>query len=73
MAQTYMAVRADRSSNDYQQRYVIIDKETGEILDDANGYGYKSKQKAYAAYGGKPVIHPKMLNEQKRDIKSNNG
>ena len=53
MAQTYMAVRADRSSNDYQQRYVIIDKETGEILDDANGYGYKSKQKAYAGYGWK--------------------
>lgn len=39
MAQTYMAVRNDRLSNSYQQRYVIIDKETGEILDDANGYG----------------------------------
>ena len=53
MAQTYIAVRNDRLSNSYQQRYVIIDKETGEILDDANGYGYKSKQKAYAAYGWK--------------------
>lgn len=31
-------------------RYCIVSTETGEILDDAQGYGYKSVQKAYAAY-----------------------
>ena len=36
-----------------QGRYVIVDVETGEILDDAQGYGYKTQQKAYAAYGYK--------------------
>jgi len=30
-------------------RYIIIDKKTGEIIDDAQGYGYRSKQKAYRA------------------------
>lgn len=34
-------------------RYRIISTETGEILDDAQGYGYKTAQKAYAAYGYK--------------------
>lgn len=31
-------------------RYVIVDKNTGELLDDAQGYGYTSKQKAYRAW-----------------------
>lgn len=34
-------------------RYRIVSTETGEILDDAQGYGYKSAQKAYAAYAYK--------------------
>ena len=38
---------------DYEKRYVIADEETGEVLDDAQGYGYKSPQKAYAAYAYK--------------------
>ena len=33
-----------------EKRYVIIDKETREILDNAQGYGYKTPQKAYSAY-----------------------
>ena len=32
-------------------RYVVVDKvNPTHILDDAQGYGYKTKQKAYAAY-----------------------
>lgn len=34
-------------------RYQIVDIATGRILDDAQGYGYKTAQKAYAAYGYK--------------------
>ena len=30
-------------------RYVIIDENSGEIVDDAQGYGYKDKQKATKA------------------------
>ncbi len=33
-----------------ERRYAIVDTETGEVLDDAQGYGYKTAQKAYAAY-----------------------
>ena len=34
-------------------RFVLIDKETGEIVDDAQGYGYKTEKKAYACWAYK--------------------
>lgn len=37
----------------YDPRYAIMDEETGEILDDAQGYGYKTPQNAYSAYAYK--------------------
>lgn len=40
-------------SGAYDKRYVVVDKETGETLDDAQGYGYKTTQKAYAAWAYK--------------------
>ena len=40
-------------STQYHPRYIIINTQTGEILDDAQGYGYKTAQKAYAAYSYK--------------------
>lgn len=36
--------------SEHSPRYVIVDKCTGELLDDAQGYGYTSKQKAYRAW-----------------------
>ena len=39
------------SKND--ERYIIIDLDTGEILDDCQGYGYKTKQKAHLGYAYK--------------------
>lgn len=36
-----------------ETRYRIVSTETGKMLDDAQGYGYKSAQKAYAAYAYK--------------------
>jgi len=38
---------------DYETRYRIVSTDTGEILDDAQGYGYKSIQKAFSAYAYK--------------------
>lgn len=33
-----------------QKRFVIVDNKTGEVVDDAQGYGYRSKHNAYAAF-----------------------
>lgn len=45
----YKVIRSKQLSKDYESRYIIIDAKTQEILDDANGYGYKSKENAYKA------------------------
>lgn len=49
-------------------RYILINENTGEILDDAQGYGYRSPQKAHAAWNyhhpsGKQS-HNRKLNKQ---------
>lgn len=36
-----------------ETRYCIVSTDTGEVLDDAQGYGYKTAQKAYSAYAYK--------------------
>lgn len=45
----------DEKKNYYnaETRYRIVNIETGEILDDAQGYGYKTSQKAYASFAYK--------------------
>ena len=44
-----VVVSASLSKN-CDKRYVVIDEATGEVLDDAQGYGYKSAQNAHRAF-----------------------
>lgn len=37
----------------FEMRFCIVSTDTGEVLDDAQGYGYKTAQKAYSAYAYK--------------------
>ena len=55
MEKTYKAefFRTTDSHGRGEIRYQIVDIATGRVLDDAQGYGYKTAQKAYAAYGYK--------------------
>ena len=46
----YCIVEDEALSRDGDIRYVITDAESGDVLDDANGYGYKSEQKAMNAW-----------------------
>lgn len=50
---SYKAIRSEELSKKYESRYVIVSIETGEILDDAQGHGYRTVQKAYAGYSYK--------------------
>ena len=59
-------IEAENLSSDYDKRYVVIDKDTGEVLDDAQGYGYRSVQKAYAAYAYKNRDKSKDAEKQAR-------
>ena len=46
----YCAVESKSLSTRNDKRYVMVDKATGEIVDDAQGYGYRSKQSAYRGF-----------------------
>lgn len=48
-------VKSDKLSKPGDDRFVIVSECTGEVLDDAQGYGYKSKRNAYAAYSYKSM------------------
>ena len=50
-----------------ETRYRIVSTETGEVLDDAQGYGYKTAQKAYAAWGYKNRDRSKDKEKRKRE------
>lgn len=52
MYKQYRAVLSSRLSKK-EERYVIVNLETGEIVDDCRGYGFKSKHAAYACFGYK--------------------
>ena len=43
-------IKMDTLGSQYEPRYVVTDAETGKVLDDAQGYGYRSFEKARAAY-----------------------
>ncbi len=46
-------IKDPKLSTQYNPRFVIVEKETGKVLDNAQGYGYKTVQKAYAAWNYK--------------------
>ena len=58
------AVKAPLGREPWDHRWVIVNEETGEVLDDAQGYGYKSPQKAYAAWGWKSRSPEKKAREK---------
>lgn len=63
--QNYAVVKSATLSSPYDPRYIVVDAETGKTLDDANGYGYKSAQKAHAAFGYKRKPHAQRKAEEK--------
>jgi hypothetical protein len=52
------------------RRYVVVDEATGEVLDDAEGYGYKTAQNAHRAYSYKSMSPKRnsQLNAVKREV-----
>jgi hypothetical protein len=54
-------------SSSFDKRYVVIDEATGEVLDDAQGYGYKSAPNAHRAYWYKSM--PPKKKRQREAVK----
>ena len=53
MEQKINVIESKTLSSKYEKRYIIVDIETDKVLDDAQGYGYKSVRNAYAAWAYK--------------------
>lgn len=66
---TYKAVLSEELSKYDDKRYVIVDIESGKILDNAQGHGYKSPQKAYACYAYKKRDRNKDKEKQEKENK----
>jgi len=49
----YIAVVSERLSRPGDTRYVIIDRQTRQIVDDCNGRGYKSPNAAHKSFSFK--------------------
>lgn len=58
-------------------RYILIDDNTGEVIDTAQGYGFKTSKKAYASYYYKQIkdntygISFNKINEAKKWLSNN--
>lgn len=50
---SYIVVESPTLSRMFDPRFVIVDASTGAVLDDAQGYGYKTVEKAHKAWGYK--------------------
>lgn len=64
-------VKDSRLSQGRDERFVVIDKDTKKVLDNAQGYGYKSIKGAYAAwsYTHRDKTKDKEKQEKERKIK----
>ena len=70
MNKKYKAVvlESPRGSDRAEIRYAIKDMESDEIVDDAQGYGYKSAQKAYAGWAYKNRDTSRDSEKAKKEI-----
>ena len=62
----YKVIQSKKLSHGYDKRYIVVDLE-GNVLDNAQGYGYKSPQKAHAAYRYKTRDRSKDAEKAARD------
>lgn len=67
MEKRIKVIKSELLSTAYDPRFVVLDQETGEIVDDAQGYGYKTIKKAYAAFAYKTRDKSKDQDRKIRD------
>lgn len=66
------AVPNNQLRPDNEARYIIIDENSGAILDNNNGYGYKTATAAHRAYGYRTRDVSKDAEREQRIMNANN-
>ncbi|MDT2680479.1 hypothetical protein [Enterococcus gallinarum] len=70
MIPPYKAVCFPALSCKGEARFVIIDVNTGGIIDDAQGYGYKSKMRAYRSFGYLQARKKRVLRREAHEARN---
>lgn len=65
----YKVIESKELSTAGKKRYIIFDIKTGEVLDDAQGYGYKSIKNAYSAFAYKTRDKSKDKEKKQKELK----
>lgn len=50
MYKHYKAIESESLSKPFSKRFVVVDTKTGEVVDDSQGWGFKSAKAAYACW-----------------------
>lgn len=66
MEQEYIAIISEKLSKPHDTRYILINRETREIVDDGIGRGYKSPQAAHRSF-----VYKKKFSGKKQVKRSN--
>ena len=58
-------------SDRFEKRYVIVDQASGEVVDDAQGYGYKTAQNAHRAdaFKSMPPMRKRQRDAAQRQVR----
>lgn len=65
----YKVIESKELSTPGKKRYIVINIQTGEILDNAQGYGYKSIKNAYSAFAYKTRDKSKDKEKKQKELK----
>jgi len=69
MEKTYKVEQYFNKAN-HETRYRIVSTETGDVLDDAQGWGYKTIQNAYSGYSYKAKSKAKKMEQVIKERKT---
>jgi hypothetical protein len=65
----YKVIESKELSTAGKKRYIVVDIKTGEVMDDAQGYGYKSIKNAYSAFAYKTRDKSKDKEKKQKELK----
>lgn len=65
----YKVIESKELSTAGKKRYIVVDIQTGEVMDDAQGYGYKSIKNAYSAFAYKTRDKSKDKEKKQKELK----
>lgn len=69
LEKNYKVIESKELSTAGKKRYIVVDIQTGEILDDAQSYGYKSIKNAYSAFAYKTRDKSKDKEKKQKELK----